>query len=394
MNASETKINRIIGLDMHPDVFAAAALESCPADLSKVLWVQDRLATASLESWAHKRLRPGDVVVLEASGNSFEVATRLHGLGFTCLVLESQQASRIKENFCNDDRHSAIKLARVYLSGLAKVVWQPDGRTRQLREVFFAHRGTVKDCTRLRNRIRTFLNEHCVRLPKGTPLTTDKGLNRALAVKEWSDLQQGLIRDAFEELWRTEQRRKRLETLMVEQLLDNPQWARLWRLMGVRHRVAFALMAMIGDIHRFPTAKKLVGYFGLSPRKKQSGINAKGREQGTGNTGRGDVRALLIQSAQNAMTQRNSPLHSWGWRLAAKKGHRNVAVAAVARKLTVAIWHLLKGHFTPLLEMNDHIQTKLLKLATLLGKPKLLELGFDRREDFINHHFKRLCQTT
>ena len=45
-------------------------------------------------------------------------------------VLESHQASKIKENFCNDDRHSAGKLARVYLSGLAQIVWQPVEQTR------------------------------------------------------------------------------------------------------------------------------------------------------------------------------------------------------------------------------------------------------------------------
>ena len=393
MKATKEKINRIIGLDMHPDVFTAAALEKATADLSKVLWVQDRLPTANLEDWAKKYLKPGDLLVLEASGNSFEVAGRFHQLGYTCLVLESAQAAKIKENFCNDDRHSSIKLARVYLSGLAKIVWQPDEQTREMREVFFTHRAAVKDCTRLRNRIRTFLNEHCVRLPKGTPLTQQKGLDKALSMHTWSSLQVALITETFEQLWQTEARRKRLEEVMVEQLLERPEWAKLWRLMGVRHIVAFSLMAMIGDVHRFATAKKLVGYFGLSPRKVQSGNNAKGYERGMGNTGRGDVRALLTQAAQNALTQRNSPLHKWGWKLAMKKD-RNIAVAAVARKLTVAIWHLLKGHFTPLLELNKHLEAKLLKIATVLGTKNLKGAGFKNRNDFIQHYFKKIQLST
>ena len=111
-------------------------------------------------------------------------------------------------------------------------------------------------------------------------------------------------------------------------------------------RVAFALMALIGDIHRFPTAKKLAGYFGLSPRRDQSGNDPRGYEKGLGENGRGDVRALLIQSAQNALNQRGSPLHKWGWKLLLKK-HRNQAVAAVARKLAVSILHIHMGHFTP-----------------------------------------------
>ncbi len=378
---------------MHPDVFAAAAIEKTSADLSKTLWIKDRLATAQLEDWAKKSLRKDDLLVLEASGNSFEVASRFHALGYTCLVLESHQASKIKENFCNDDRHSAVKLARVYLSGLAKIVWQPEEKTREHREVFFAHRAAVKDCTRLRNRIRTFLNEHCVRLPKGTALTQQKGLDKALSLHAWSDIQTDLITDSFEQLWHTERRRKHLEERMIKELLKHPQWVRLWRLMGIRHIVAFALMAMIGDVNRFPTAKKLVGYFGLSPRKVQSGNNAKGRDRGIGNTGRGDVRALLTQAAQNAMMQRTSPLHKWGWKLAMKK-NRNVAVAAVARKLTVAIWHLLKGHFTKLLEMSKHLQTKLLYLATVLGKANLKEAGFNCRNEFIQYYFKKIQLST
>ncbi len=177
-------------------------------------------------------------------------------------------------------------------------------------------------------------------------------------MRQWTPLQQSIIQDAFEQLWASEARRKNFERIMVQELYRQPQCAKLWRLMGVRHRVAFALMAVIGKVERFPTHKKLVAYLGLSPRKQQSGNDAKGKERGIGKGGRADVRALLIQSAQNALNQKNSPLHKWGWKLLAKKS-RNQAVAAVARKLAVAIWHLLKGHFTPLLEASEHLLVKL-----------------------------------
>jgi transposase len=281
----------------------------------------------------------------------------------------------------------------VYLSGLAKIVWQPDQVTRERREVFFAHRNAVKDTTRGRSRIRSFLNEYCVRLPKGTSLIERSGLELVRRKRSWSALQEQLLTQMFEQLWQAEKRRKELERLMVRELAGSPQWAKLWRLMGVRHCVAFALMAMIGDIHRFPTAKKLAGYIGLSPRREQSGNDAKGHEKGLGNNGRGDLRALLIQSAQNAMTQKASPLHRWGWKLALKKNH-NQAVAAVARKLAVAIWHLLMGHFTPLVEASEHLTTKLAKLATVLGRDVLKQLGFEDREAWINQQIKLIQLST
>jgi transposase len=389
---TEMNGKRIVGLDMHPDIFSAAAL-SGSADQARAEWVDDRKATRELEAWAKKRLRKEDVVVLEASGNSFEVAGRLHALGFTAIVLESTQAGKVRAGLCQDDRHSAVKLARVYLSGLAKIVWQPDARTREYREVFFAQRNAVKDATRCRNRIRSFLNEHCVRLKPGTSLVATTGETLALKAKAWTPLQEELLRERFQQLRESEARRIKLERLMVRELLSQPRWAQLWRLMGIRHRVAFGLMAMIGDINRFPNPKKLVGYIGLAPRKEQSGNNAKGVDHGIGGYGRKDVRALLLQSAHNALIQRDSPLHKWGWKLLIKK-HRNEAAAAIARKLTVSIWYLLKGHFTPLVEATTHLNAKLLKLATVLGKEQLRTLGFTNRDDFVVAQIKKIQLST
>ena len=115
--------------------------------------------------------------------------------------------------------------------------------------------------------------------------------------KEWTSLQKELLSERFDCLQQSEKRRA-LGKDHDQGTINRPQWCKLWRMMGVRHIVAFGLMAIIGDVNRFPNAKKLVGYIGLSPSKVQSGNNVKGREKGTGNTGRGDVRALLVQSAQ------------------------------------------------------------------------------------------------
>ena len=76
------------------------------------------------------------------------------------------------------------------------------------------------------------------------------------------------------------------------------------------------------------------------------------------------------------------------------KKHRHLAVAAVARKLTVSIWHLLMGHFTPLVEAGEHLRTKLLKLATLLGKDALRTMGFDHRTAWVNHQIQSIQLST
>ena len=50
----------------------------------------------------------------------------------------------------------------------------------------------------------------------------------------------------------------------------------------------------------------------------------------------------------------------------------NKAAVAVARKLTVAVWHVLQGHWNKAVDENTTLLTKLMKLATELGVPNLL----------------------
>lgn len=268
---------------MHPDVFAAAAVIGERADSCTTEWIHDRQQTNEIEIWAKKHLRVDDVVVLEASGNSFEVAGALGQLGYTVLILESKQAGKLQENYCNDDKSSAVKLAKIYLTGMAKIVWQPDAKTRLNREVFFKHRNTVKDCTKHRNRIRSYLSDHRVRLPRGTTLSKKSGLDKALSMRTWDALEKELLTHMFEELWFCETQRKKMKKLMAMEVARNDAMRPLLRILGVNMITAFGLVAMIGDINRFITPKKLVGYLGVAPRKKQSGNNKEGVKGGIGN---------------------------------------------------------------------------------------------------------------
>jgi transposase len=62
-----------------------------------------------------------------------------------------------------------------------------------------------------------------------------------------------------------------LERALAEQVLASVEMRRLLTLPGVNFVTAAALLAAIGDIHRFPTARQLVSYLGLDPRVQQSG---------------------------------------------------------------------------------------------------------------------------
>jgi transposase len=373
-------VGRVVGLDLHPEVFSASALSGRDAATAQVeqSWSG---RTAELERWA-RQLRPSDVVVVEASGNTFVAVERLRTMGVAAVVLETQRAGQIRTSYCANDRLDAVKLARIYLSGLAQTVWQPDARTRERRELLHGYRKAVTTATRTRNRLKSFLSDHHVRLRKGVRLAQNSGAGVVQASARWTPLQRLLLAEMLAELHAAHERRRRLSSAMAQEVAADRSLLRLMRLLGVRYIVAFAIGAVVGDISRFANPKKLVAYIGLSPSVEDSGETIRGRG-GLVSFGRRDLRTLLVQSAQNALCQKASPLHAWGWKLCLRKSNKKIAVAAIARKLTVSIWYLLRGLFTPLQHIDTSLEVKLVKLATAIGVKSLRHLGYPSKTAFI-----------
>ena len=63
---------------------------------------------------------------------------------------------------------------------------------------------------------------------------------------------------------------KHLEGLIAQRVVDDQDVRRLMTVPGLDMITAATLMAVIGDIRRFPTARHLVGYLGLHPTVAQS----------------------------------------------------------------------------------------------------------------------------
>ncbi|HKB92219.1 MAG TPA: hypothetical protein VKC60_17010, partial [Opitutaceae bacterium] len=87
-------------------------------------------------------------------------------------------------------------------------------------------------------------------------------------------------------------------------------------------------------------------------------------------------------------------LHRWGWKLCLRKTNKNIAVAAIARKLTVSIWYLLRGLFAPLEQIDDTLRVKLVKLATAIGIKTIKDLGYPSKTAFIQEKNAWLLKPT
>jgi transposase len=302
----------------------------------------------------------------------------LTALGRQVFILESHRAGQIGKSYLANDKLDAAKIARIYLSGLAIKVWQPDAETRQRRELLSTYQRCVKDSTRAQQHLRSYLNEHALRLPQGFRLCRPEALPRLLALQEWSPRQKLLLGEMHGSLIAARERRTRLRRMMALEIEETPDFLRLYKLAGLNLVTTYALVAVIGDITRFAHSKNLVSYLGLNPSVVQSG-----ESEGSGalhGHGRGSLRALLIQASKRLLTTVN-PLQKWGLAVALRRG-MNKAAVAVARKLTVAVWHVLKGHWNKAVDENSTLLTKLMKLATELGVPTLKELGYASKVAF------------
>src|SRR6266850_5795630 len=171
MNKDSDPVERVIGFDSHPDSFTAAVLRGQTPAQAVIENVFNKVPMAQLRSWAKKHTTAQDLFVLEASGNSFQVVRSLAAIDRRALVLESCQLGKLKEAHANNDKISAVRIAKAYLAGTAKTVWMPDPKTQERRDWFHIHRKAVKRSTQMRNRILSYLSDNGVRLKKGTQLT-------------------------------------------------------------------------------------------------------------------------------------------------------------------------------------------------------------------------------
>jgi transposase len=382
MQTHATPPARVIGLDSHPDSFTAALLTGPTPAAALVEKTFNHVPIAQISGWAQKHTTSLDLFVLEASGNSFQVVRTLEAIGRKALVLESCQLGKLKEAHANNDKISAVRIGKAYLAGTAKTVWVPDARTQERRDWFHAHRKAVKRSTQMRNRLISYLSDNGVRLPSGSELTEDTlRPTRAWPARQWQ-----VIEGMVMELRHAEEQRAHWQSLIAQEVLADPQLASLLRLCGVREIVAFALGAIIGDIRRFADPKKLVKYFGLNPAFDDSGENQW--SGGISGHGRKDVRSLLIEAAQSILRSKD-PLAQWGKKLLARKGNKNVAVAAIARKLVVAVWYLLMGRCTAVDEINTRLAQKVGKVIRNVGTKALKQLAPNRKA-FKKEVFERL----
>jgi transposase len=358
--SQETPVpNRWIGIDGHKHYLVAAGVD---AQFNHILGPQ-RVQLSRLLTWARKTLTPYDAVALEMSTNSFDLYDDLSPLVHSMILVHPSHVALIARAQVKTDKSSAFTLARLHAVGLLPSIWVPPRDVRDHRALISQRTQMVRLSTQAKNRLHAVLHRHHLSPPEQgglfDPSTRDWWLSLDLSPIKLLRIQSDLDTLSF-----AQAQIAQLEEAILLIALSDQRTLFLIQLPGVGLITAVTLLAAIGDIGRFPTAKHLVGYAGLGARVHDSGLTHR-----TGRitkAGRRDIRACMVEAAHTAC--RVHP--HWKAQLARlepRLGY-NKAIVAVARKLLVTVWHVLNDQCADRSAEPELVARKLAQYAYDIGR--------------------------
>ena len=323
---------RYFGLDVHKNFIVVAAINA-----NQELLVKPRkIFSADFENWLVKNLTKEDEVVLEAMASAFEIYDLLVDQVARVVVAHPYHIKLIAASFIKTDKRDAVTLARLLAANIVPDVWVPPKHVRQLRSLIYHRTSLVWRRAAAKNRIHGIYHQYRIIAPTGQSIFQPEYWNtlnlppvEKLRAKHTSEE----IEQYSKQIQETEE--------MISQLSVQHPWVDdvpfLLQLPGIALLTAMTVLSAIGEIGRFPSAKKLVGYSGLGARVHSSGGTTK--MGGITKQGRRELRHAMIEAAWNAI--KYSPVWQRRYEQLAKRMDKQKAATAIARKLLVVIWNVL-----------------------------------------------------
>ena len=295
--------------------------------------------------------RSPDRVVIEVGSQAGWVKDLVEALEIEIEIANpNHEAWRWKSVKRKTDRDDALKLAKLSAAGQLPTVTLPSRQVRQWRALIKYRSSLVSRRTSIKNGIRSLLDRQGLRHLSGRAGWSEE------ALKELDQKSQPLEEVSFDELWRGQLQIELMAFRQIEDLIaqveaklgklgqSDDRVQRLQTIPGVGPRLAETVVAVIDNPHRFKSRKEVGAYVGLVPRQIESGTMSKSR----GITGAGHklLRTLLVEVGW--IMQRYNPHMRAVFDRACRKSktRRKIAVVAVARRLLIICWAMLRDGTT------------------------------------------------
>lgn len=300
---------------------------------------------AAIEQLLHQT-QPNKVVI-ETCTISGWVYDLCQGQGYAVVVANpSNEAWQWRNVKRKTDKDDGLKLAKLEALGQIDPVHMPTQQMREYRRLVKYRKVLVGRVNQIKNSIRALLDAHGKSLSSGNKAWTQAGMEQLESYRK------SYAECSLEELWRGEldveltlldslwQQRARVDQQLEAMAKQDERVQRLMTIPGVGRRTAEVIATMIDDPHRFEHGRQVSAYAGLVPEQRQSGqTNRLGAI-----TKRGSrlLRGALVEIAWMLLRYNPWALTVYQRIYAGQKTRKKTAIVAVARKLLVCCWAMLK----------------------------------------------------
>jgi transposase len=354
------KSTAFVGLDVHKESIEIAIAQGgelrhygrCGGDAAAVDQLVRKL------SQRHRRLE----FVYEAGPCGFWIYRRLTSRGVGCMVVSPSMMPRRPGDHIKTDRRDCLNLARLARAGELEPIYVPDAHDEAVRDLVRSREDCVCMQRQARQRLQALLLRNDVRYAGKTAWSAAH--RRWIANLKLPDPAQQI---AFEEYVQSVEeathRVSRLESVIAAQV-EHWRWrpliVALQAFRGISMIHSVRIVAELGDLSRFDSPRKLMGFLGLIPSEDSSG--ARRRQGSITKAGNSSARRAFVEAAHAyahparvswviARRQGDLPkgIADIAWqaqvrlcarfrRLAARGLNRNKIVVAIARELCGFVW--------------------------------------------------------
>jgi transposase len=295
-----------------------------------------------------KKKYPGGTYIAgyEAGYFGYGIQRKLETLGIKCIVMHPADIPTTdKDRDQKRDPRDSRKIARAIKNGDVVPIWVPSASLEQNRQLLRTREKLSRDETRIKNRIKAFLQIYGIKYPQ---TFSQPGSHWSARFIKWLETVQ-LIESTGTEALRSQVRClqfQRGEILTVSKqirklsLCDkyNHQYLKLIAKPGIGIITAMTILTETGDIRRFKTVDSFRSFMGVVPQANDSG----NKEHPGKITKRANahLRYLLVESTWSAI--RYNPYYLNIYKNYRHRMKENKALIRTAGKLTNEIYYSLK----------------------------------------------------
>jgi transposase len=284
--------------------------------------------------------------VYEAGFCGYWIHNRLVELGINSIVVNPADVPTTgKERDQKTDKRDSIKLARSLRAQELTPIYVPSLKTLEDRSLIRLRSTLVKDLTRNKNRVKSFLHFHGIQIPESYKNShwSKKFINwlQSIEMKEQSGKM--TLDNMLEAAIRLRETLLKVTKQVQALSISEPYKTKvdlLRSISGIGIITSMIILTELEDIQRFSNIDHLCGFVGLVPSSKSSG-----EKDGTGDlTSRGHsfLRSCLIESAWVAA--RTDPYLAMCYNKYCRRMKSNEAIIRIAKKLVARINFVLKNN--------------------------------------------------